>query len=191
MGVSEHGESPTPLLSRLVADIRTALRDGAADGPERTAARVAQAVAPHLRHEGLLSPAQLEPDQWSYRQHVLHAEPDGTFSVVALVWLPGQRTSIHDHLCWCVIGTYRGAEEEVRYRLVNDAEGPFLVPVDTAMNDTGTVTFLVPPGDIHEVRNPADCTTVSIHVYGADMSSLGSSIRRNYDLPVRSAESCV
>ncbi|MEU1128271.1 cysteine dioxygenase family protein [Streptomyces sp. NPDC005900] len=187
--MSEHGESPTPLLSRLVADIRTALRDGAIEGPERTAARVARALAPHLRRDGLLTPAQLEPDRRSYRQHVLHAEPDGTFSVVALVWLPGQRTSIHDHLCWCVIGTYRGTEEEVRYCLVDDVAGPFLVPVDTVVNDTGTVTFLVPPGDIHEVRNLADRTTVSLHVYGADMSSLGTSIRRNYNLPVRS--SCV
>jgi predicted metal-dependent enzyme (double-stranded beta helix superfamily) len=41
-------------------------------------------------------------DPATYRCHLLHAEPDGSFSVVALVWRPGQATPIHDHVTWCV-----------------------------------------------------------------------------------------
>ncbi len=42
-----------------------------------------------------------------------------------------------------------------------------------------------PPGDIHRVRNGGSGIAVSLHVYGANLAELGSSIRRVYDLPVR------
>ena len=41
-----------------------------------------------------------------------------------------------------------------------------------------------PPGDIHRVRNCGDGVAISLHVYGADITRLGSSVRRIYDLPV-------
>jgi predicted metal-dependent enzyme (double-stranded beta helix superfamily) len=46
------------------------------------------------------------------------------------------------------------------------------------------VSGFAPPGDIHRVRNIGDDTAISLHVYGADITRLGSSIRRTYDLPV-------
>ena len=46
----------------------------------------------------------------------MHAEPDGCFSVVALVWRPGQYP-IHDHVTWCVIGVLQGAEYEELFAL--------------------------------------------------------------------------
>jgi 3-mercaptopropionate dioxygenase len=49
------------------------------------------------------------------------------------------------------------------------------------------VSGFAPPGDIHRVRNVADRTSISIHVYGTDVSRIGSSVRRHYDLPVRPA----
>ncbi|MDT9685025.1 cysteine dioxygenase family protein [Streptomyces sp. TRM76323] len=185
-----HTESRTvPLpLARLVTDIRAAVRTGGADNPEHTARSVARTVAPHLGGEGLLTPEQLEPDWWSYRQHVLHVEPDGLFSIVALVWLPGQRTAVHDHLAWCVTGVHLGAEEEIHYRLAADGDQAHLVPIEATVHEAGAVDFLVPPGDIHEVRNAADHTSVSIHVYGTDLRRSGSSIRRTYALSVRAAE---
>ncbi|MFD5733325.1 hypothetical protein ACFWIY_10875 [Streptomyces sioyaensis] len=186
-GHPESRTSPSP-LARLVTDVRAAVRAGGTDDPERTGRRVARAFAPHLRSEGLLTPNQLKPDRRSYRQHVLHVERDGTFSVVALVWLPGQRTTVHDHLAWCVTGVYLGAEEEIRYHLVADEEQPYLAPVGVTAHEAGAVDLLVPPGDIHEVRNSADRTSVSTHVYGADLRRSGSSIRRTYDLPVQATE---
>jgi len=49
--------------------------------------------------------------------HVVHTEPDGSFSVCALVWRPGQVTPIHDHVTWCVFGVLQGAEYEEIYAL--------------------------------------------------------------------------
>jgi 3-mercaptopropionate dioxygenase len=38
------------------------------------------------------------------------------------------------------------------------------------------------------VCNPGGETAISLHIYGTDVSRIGSSIRRDYDLPVVPAE---
>ncbi len=55
----------------------------------------------------------------------------------------------------------------------------------TVTNPEGLVVWLSPPGDIHRVTNTDQKTTISIHVYGADISVLGTSIRREYELPIK------
>ncbi|MFE3864853.1 hypothetical protein ACFXPT_31040 [Streptomyces goshikiensis] len=148
--------------------------------------QVAGILEGFLGYPDLLTSSQMEADPRSYRQHILYVAPTGGFSVVALVWLPGQQTPVHDHVSWCVVGTYIGAEEETRYRL-NSVYGqatPALSPMDIATIPAGTVGYLVPPGDIHHVRNATSGKVISIHIYGADISVLGTSIRRRYELPV-------
>jgi predicted metal-dependent enzyme (double-stranded beta helix superfamily) len=168
--------SPTAAL--LVGGVRTAVTAGGDD--HAVAARVTKALTRHLSDPLLLDADHREPDPNHYRQHVLHVEPDGSFSVVALVWLPGQETCIHDHVSWCVVGTFVGEEEEVTYRLAGDR----LVPLRVNRTPQGVASYLVPPGDIHKVRNSSSSAAISIHVYGADIGLLGTSIRRRYDLPV-------
>jgi predicted metal-dependent enzyme (double-stranded beta helix superfamily) len=48
----------------------------------------------------------------------------------------------------------------------------------------GSVSVLQPPGDIHTFYNPGPDLAISIHIYGADVRKLGTSIRCRYDLPV-------
>lgn len=180
-------------LAELVASVREEVTQR--KGAVATARAVARHLEESLDEPDLLDPRYEEPDEDEYRQHVLHVEPDGSFSVVALVWLPDQETPIHDHVSWCVPGVYRGREEETRFRLVgSDREAAaggdggqtaYLVQAATGTNEAGDVVALTPPGDIHRVRNPGPGKAVSLHVYGADISSLGSSIRRTYDLPVK------
>lgn len=157
--------------------------------PDRIARRVAAELQSRVEEPNLLRPEQRAASESSYCQHILHVEEDGSFSVVALVWLPGQSTPVHDHVSWCVTGVHRGRELEQRFRLVDEqgGEGAYLVEGDRTTNDTGSVAALSPPGDIHRVENPGPETAVSIHVYGADIDALGSSIRRRYDLEVRPA----
>ena len=54
-------------------------------------------------------------------------------------------------------------------------------------NQTGDVSGFAPPGDIHRVRNVGARTAISIHVYGTDVSRIGSSVRRYYELPISPA----
>jgi predicted metal-dependent enzyme (double-stranded beta helix superfamily) len=175
----------TPAIAALAADVSAAVRAGAA--PMETAKDVASALANALPDRDLLAPEHTVGREECYTQHILYVDPDGAFSVVALVWMPGQYTAIHDHVTWCVVGVYRGAEEENLYRLVGDEETGYLVRSGHSVNAEGTTTFFAPPGDIHEVRNSSAEKVISIHVYGADISVLGSSVRRRYTLPVRDA----
>ncbi|MEV5542901.1 cysteine dioxygenase family protein [Saccharopolyspora shandongensis] len=174
-----------PVLAELVSTVRDAVR--LERPPAETARLVAERIEPFLSQPDLLPDEYREGDPDRYRQHIVHAEEDGSFSVVALVWGPGQQTPVHDHLAWCVTGVCEGAETERRYELRGAGDTTRLVAVADTVNNAGTACGFAPPGDIHLVRNTGDSTVISIHVYGADISKLGTSIRRLYDLPVEEA----
>ena len=59
------------------------------------------------------------PSPEGYRQYLLHCDPLERFSVVSFVWMPGQRTPIHDHTVWGLVGVMRGAERCEECRLVD------------------------------------------------------------------------
>src|SRR4051794_23007557 len=91
-------------------------------GSAAIAARVADVLRAYLSRRELLTPEQCEPDPHHYRQCILYVDPNGDFSMVALVWLPGQATPIHDHVSWCVVGVYEGQELETRYEWSGEGE---------------------------------------------------------------------
>jgi 3-mercaptopropionate dioxygenase len=152
---------------------------------QTTARLVAGELERHLPSPEILTTEQRRGDPARYQTHVLHIERDGSFSVVALVWRPGQVTPIHDHVTWCVFGVIQGVEHEELYTL--DLGGNYLIEAGSSTNRTGDVAGFAPPGDIHRVRNPGPDTAISIHVYGSDIFRLGSSVRREYHEPVRHA----
>ncbi len=158
-------------LPELVAGLRRIVARG--DTPERTVRDVTDVLGRRLPTPDVLTAEQRLGSPEGYRSHLLHIEPDGSFSIVALVWRPGQATAIHDHVAWCSFGVIQGIEYEELYD-----ENLRLVGENT--NHVGEVSGFTPPGDIHRVRNVGDTTAISIHVYGADISILGSSVRRNY-----------
>ena len=163
---------PATGLSPLVAGIRTAV-DSDADWA-KTAQLVADQLRRHLPTPDVLTGAQRLGSPDDYCAHNLYVEPDGSFSIVALVWRPGQLTRIHDHVTWCVFGVIQGVEHEELF----DAD---LNMVGSSDNHVGDVSGFAPPGDIHRVHNTAEETAISIHVYGTDVTRLGSSARRYYD----------
>ncbi|MEU0368712.1 cysteine dioxygenase family protein [Streptomyces sp. NPDC006283] len=174
----------TDRLDALIAGIRETVGRGLP--PELTAYLVGERLAPHLGADDLLTDEQRESDPARYRQHLLHAEHDGSFSVVALVWLPRQGTTVHDHVSWCTTGVHEGQEHERRYRLVpavGNAGTARLVATGDVVNRQGEFCGFAPPGDIHRVWNDGPSAAVSLHVYGADISRLGTSVRRVYELP--------
>jgi 3-mercaptopropionate dioxygenase len=172
---------PATELDQLVTAVRAAV---ARDGDWRdTASYVAVALREHLPSPELLSPDQLVGERGTYSSHRLHVEPDGSFSMVAIVWQPGALTRIHDHVTWCVFGVLAGVEYEDLYKLSED--GTALIELGNNPNLTGEVSGFAPPGDIHRVRNISESTAISLHIYGTDLERIGSSVRRCYDLPIR------
>ena len=175
-------EKAGPAVDVMATEVRDVVAEGLTEA--ETGEAVAGIVKRYIGRADLLHPENREGDPEKYRQHVIHVEPDGSFSIVSLVWLPGQVTAIHDHVSWCVVGVHEGQETEERFKLIENNGESHLELVGTGIAPQGDTVWLSPPGDIHRVRNGDSDKTISIHVYGADISVLGTSIRREYDLPV-------
>lgn len=165
-------ESQThPQLAELITGVRAAI---AAPAGRPRFLLAAEQLREHLPSPAMLTAEQRLGSADRYRSHTLHAEPDGSFSIVAAVWRPGQLTRIHDHLTWCVVGVIQGIEREELF----DQDLNLLAIND---NHAGDISAFAPPGDIHRVHNTTSATAISIHIYGTDITRTGSSIRRCYD----------
>ena len=165
-------QTPTGTLTDLVDAVRAAVQEHA--DWTATAELVAGALRANLPGPDVLTAEQRLGSPDGYRSHTLHVEPDGSFSIIGLVWRPGQITRIHDHMTWCAFGVIQGIEYEELF----DAD---LNPLGRSENHTGDVSGFAPPGDIHRVHNTGEDIAISIHVYGTDVTRIGSSVRRYYD----------
>jgi predicted metal-dependent enzyme (double-stranded beta helix superfamily) len=117
-----------------------------------------------------------QPHPQHYQQFLLHADPLERFSVVSFVWGPGQRTPVHDHTVWGLIGMLRGEELSQPWGL--DARGAWVALGEPTLLRPGQVEAVSPRlGDVHQVSNAwADRTSVSIHVYGANIGAVRRSV---------------
>ena len=173
-------------LAAFIADVEALT--AAEHEPHRIAASVQERLPALLAEPRFLAPEHREPWPDRYRPHLLAVAPSRRFSVVALVWLPGQITPIHDHICWCVVGVLEGVERERRFHLRQDPAGQrWLTPEADVLVAPGSVSRLTPPDEnIHQVRNAGIDLAISLHVYGADIGVVGSSVNQCFDdLPVR------
>jgi 3-mercaptopropionate dioxygenase len=111
-----------------------------------------------------------------YQQYLLHSDSLERFSVVSFVWGPGQKSPIHDHTVWGVVGVLRGAEFEQSYS--RTAEGRFVEQGAPVRMEQGEVAAVSPEiGDFHRVSNALeDRPSVSVHVYGANIGALQRSM---------------
>ena len=155
-------------LRSFVVALSELTADAAAASESWTLSRIEPLMRDLLAHDDWLPDEFAQRHPQYYQQYLLYGDPRERFSVVSFVWGPGQRTPIHDHTVWGVVGVLRGAEYGQRYRVgahglqaVGDEER--LLPGDVA---------LVSPtlGDIHRVRNALDdAVSISVHVYGGNI----------------------
>jgi len=125
-----------------------------------------------VAHDDWLPEPFAAADPARYRQYLLYGDPLDRFSLVSFVWGPGQRTPVHDHLMWGLIGMLRGSEESV----------PYTCCPDTAALTAGEASRLRPRmvqavsphlGDIHTVANALpDRASISIHLYGGNIGTV-------------------
>ncbi|PKU21674.1 cysteine dioxygenase [Telmatospirillum siberiense] len=110
-------------------------------------------------------------DPLRYRQYLLHADPLERLSVVSFVWGPGQRTPVHDHRVWGLVGVLRGAELSTGFSRASDGR---LVPGQEDRIESGDVVAVSPTiGDIHSIANALpDAPSISIHVYGGNIGAV-------------------
>ncbi len=124
-----------------------------------------------VRHDDWLPDEFAQPHPEHYQQYLLHADSRQRFSVVSFVWGPGQRTPVHDHRVWGLIGLLRGAELAQNFRLTTTGLQPAGEPLYLTPGQVAAVSPRI--GDIHQVSNAlSDRASVSIHVYGANIGAV-------------------
>jgi predicted metal-dependent enzyme (double-stranded beta helix superfamily) len=126
--------------------------------------------------DGWLPEDTAQPHAEHYQQYLLYADPLSRFSVVSFVWGPGQKTPVHDHRVWGLIGMLRGGETSQNY--VRHSDGS-LHPEGAAVTlQPGNVEKIAPDLlDIHQVSNLYDDrVSVSIHVYGGNIGAVSRAV---------------
>lgn len=133
-------------------------------------------LAELIAHNDWLPDSHAQPSPLRYQQYLLHADGKERFSVVSFVWGPGQATPIHDHTVWGLVGLLRGAEQSQAY--ARNAEGQWQPQGAPHTLTPGQVEAVSPTiGDVHRVSNAlAGQTSISIHVYGADIGKVQRSV---------------
>jgi 3-mercaptopropionate dioxygenase len=160
-------------IARLRAFVTEAVavveRDGGNEAAVLTALR--PRLAELVRHDDWLPDAYAQPHPTYYRQYLLYGDPLDRLSVVSFVWGPGQRTPVHDHRTWGLVGVLRGAEVGTDY--VQREDG-LLQAGEQVRIEPGTVVAVSPRiGDIHAIANAFDDrVSISIHVYGGNIGRI-------------------
>ena len=111
-------------------------------------------------HINLLS--QGEMDNYVYRSE------KNKFVVQIFIWWPTSETPVHDHdNTWGLMGIYKNTLRVAEYQFNNNN----LVETQSYFAKKGEACYLLPPDEeIHHVSNPTENMSISIHVYGKDLT---------------------
>jgi predicted metal-dependent enzyme (double-stranded beta helix superfamily) len=160
-------------IGALAAEISAACFDPAAIQAERIKAALRRAVA---------TPGQLGAEQRlaktdSYARHVIYADPDKRFTILAIVWGAGQFSAPHAHHTWCAYGVYENALEETIFSW--DAAASTAHPQRTQEREPGYCCFAGPGLDqIHRLGNAGATPAISFHVYGVERDNIATHVNR-------------
>jgi len=152
----------------------------ATDQAEQTAAStLLLQMAAHLRQaDNLLDalPQALRagsPD--NYCRHIAYADPSGRFTIVYLVWRPGQHSPVHGHKTWCAYRVLQGELSETLYHWN---------PTTQALSVNGEITRK--PGDIftaipglqqtHRLGNSSNEVAITLHIYGVAEENISTGV---------------
>jgi predicted metal-dependent enzyme (double-stranded beta helix superfamily) len=154
-------------VRELVNGIEHAFDAHAGDQQEMLDA-VSKQLAKMLADPKAIDDSLIRTSAERYTRTLLHRDPQQRFIVLLLAWAPGQKSPIHDHECWGAVGVYKGVLAETQYE--KNAQG-MLEGGATQLAKRGTLTTVNPPDtDLHTMSNPSKGVTVTVHVYGRDMT---------------------
>lgn len=123
---------------------------------------------------GFLEARLLAPDAAHYTRRLLHRDPEGRYTLLALAWNVGQGTPLHDHAgTWCVEGVYAGRFRVVSYSCQGGDPERDLVQFkqeSVVHAGVGEAGALIPPFEYHRMENIGTTPAATLHVYGGEMT---------------------
>ena len=150
----------------------------ACDGPAlRMARRIVPALAAAAAEPAIIAPEHCRPQAECYARHVLYADPRGRFTILALVWGPGQFSPPHAHHAWCGYAVRSGELSETLYAY--DSIAGLARPSRVATRSAGYACFADGGLDqIHRLGNAGSEPAISIHVYGVARERIATHVNR-------------
>ena len=114
-------------------------------------------------------------DHQDFTLYRLHRGTNDRFNIMAAIWPPGGGSGVHDHGGnWVVEGVYRNKLHTIRYQRQDDGSAPGHAELRETMTldlFPGDVSHVQYPDEfIHDFINPTAAPTVSVHIYGGDIS---------------------
>lgn len=162
-----------PLLEALIDQLDQAVLQREEDIP----GAVANALMNLAGTDGVLTAAQQIGSSERYTRHILHSHCNGRYTLVALVWQPGQRTPAHGHHTWCAYRTLEGNLQEERFNW--DDERRVARPGEVAaLNASHCFSTHAGLEKIHRLSNTSQGRAISLHVYGVDADHVSTHVNR-------------
>lgn len=138
---------------------------------------VLSALSDATRHADLLRNDQRAGCEDRYARHTLFTDPSGRFTVVSIVWSPGQFSPVHGHFTWCGYVVVAGNLREELYTW--DPCRKVAAVASIRDRNVGSVSFSYAGlEEVHRLGNSNSEQAVSIHVYGVDGPRVGSHVNR-------------
>jgi predicted metal-dependent enzyme (double-stranded beta helix superfamily) len=174
--IAGSGSHSSGSLGALAVEISLACDTDPATDPER-GARIRAALERAVGDPGLLSAKHRVPERKCYARHVLYSDPFHRFTILAIVWGPGQFSPPHAHDTWCAYAVYDGPLHETCYALA--PSGARAKAICTAVRNPGYSCFAGAGFDqIHRLGNAGTTPAISIHVYGVERERVATHVNR-------------
>ena len=140
------------------------------------------AITRRVKHEleaAIQARAVMLPDRFrlpraeGYARRLLHRNDRLGYTAVVMTWAPGQRTPLHDHAgIWCVEGVVEGRMDVTQFDLVEESTDGFRFEAKGCVHAAvGSAGCLIPPFEYHILANAIDRPSITLHVYGGEMTS--------------------
>jgi predicted metal-dependent enzyme (double-stranded beta helix superfamily) len=171
-------------LTYPVAMLMAEIADACGGPADPMGPRIAHALRVAAATPGLLTPELRAPKAGCYARHTIASDPAGRFTLLSIVWGPGQFSPPHAHDTWCAYAVVENALTETLYAF--DAASGKAIPGNTAQRDPGYACF-APAGleQIHRLGNAGGVGAISIHAYGVEGSRVGTHVNRLMDVAER------
>jgi predicted metal-dependent enzyme (double-stranded beta helix superfamily) len=174
------GVPPTYPVAMLMAEIGEACEGP----PDAMGRRIRYALRRAAANPAFLPAEFRAPRAGCYARHTIAGDPAGRFTVLSIVWGPGQFSPPHAHETWCAYAVVERTLTETLFDY--DAARNKAVPAGVSLREPGYACFASAGLEqIHRLGNAGSVSAISIHAYGVERARVATHVNRLLDVAER------